>query len=246
MSLFQPSGQIRMTNVAVVRLKKKGKRFEIACYKNKVIGWRNGAETDIDEVVQSLNVFLNVSKGVLASDRDLEQAFSSTDRPAICRIGDLQVSDRERSLQQSTMSSQIASLVAQRSVSSDTKMPVSISVVESLMKDAHFSVNPSQSAKKQALELFQLFKQLNYPIERARMRVRVSVPEQIVKPFKTALPADCDVENQLFGPTSLLTVTIPPGELKNLQTIVSDLTRGRGSVEVIDLAAFDESEDLQD
>lgn len=31
-----------MTNVAIVRLKKKGIRFEVACYKNKVVNWRNG------------------------------------------------------------------------------------------------------------------------------------------------------------------------------------------------------------
>jgi len=32
---------VKLTNVAVVRLKKAGKRFEIACYKNKVMSWRN-------------------------------------------------------------------------------------------------------------------------------------------------------------------------------------------------------------
>jgi ribosome maturation protein SDO1 len=36
------SGQKRLTNIAVVKYKKQGKRFEIACYKNKVINWRNG------------------------------------------------------------------------------------------------------------------------------------------------------------------------------------------------------------
>ena len=36
------TGQKRLTNIAVVRYKKKGKRFEIACYKNKVVNWRNG------------------------------------------------------------------------------------------------------------------------------------------------------------------------------------------------------------
>ena len=36
------AGQKRLTNIAVVRYKKKGKRFEIACYKNKVVNWRNG------------------------------------------------------------------------------------------------------------------------------------------------------------------------------------------------------------
>jgi len=39
--IFTPTNQIRLTNVAVVRMKKGGKRYEIACYKNKVVSWRN-------------------------------------------------------------------------------------------------------------------------------------------------------------------------------------------------------------
>ena len=41
-NIFTPTNQIRLTNVAIVRLKKAGKRFEIACYKNKVMSWRSG------------------------------------------------------------------------------------------------------------------------------------------------------------------------------------------------------------
>lgn len=40
-NIFTPTNQIRLTNVAVVRIKKAGIRFEIACYKNKVVAWRN-------------------------------------------------------------------------------------------------------------------------------------------------------------------------------------------------------------
>ena len=40
--LTTTAGQKRLTNIAVVRMKKHGKRFEIACYKNKVVNWRNG------------------------------------------------------------------------------------------------------------------------------------------------------------------------------------------------------------
>lgn len=36
------TGQKRLTNIAVVRLRKNGKRFEIACYRNKVSDWRAG------------------------------------------------------------------------------------------------------------------------------------------------------------------------------------------------------------
>lgn len=53
---------MRLTNVAVVRVHKTGKRFEIACYRNKVVNWRNRVETDIDEVLQIESVFENVSK----------------------------------------------------------------------------------------------------------------------------------------------------------------------------------------
>ena len=35
-----PTNQKLLTNVAVVKMKKCGKRFEIACYKNKVVSWR--------------------------------------------------------------------------------------------------------------------------------------------------------------------------------------------------------------
>lgn len=58
---------MRLTNVAVVRLNKTGKRFEIACYRNKVVNWRNRVETDLDEVLQIESVFENVSKVMLGS-----------------------------------------------------------------------------------------------------------------------------------------------------------------------------------
>lgn len=41
MSLFTPLNQVKLTNVSLVRYKKHGKRFEIACYKNKVLDYRN-------------------------------------------------------------------------------------------------------------------------------------------------------------------------------------------------------------
>ena len=53
-------------------------KTQIACYKNKVQEWRNGVETDIDDVLQIANVFVNVSKGELAKSQDLQKAFGTT------------------------------------------------------------------------------------------------------------------------------------------------------------------------
>lgn len=75
----------RLTNVSIVRLKKGGKRFEIACYKNKVQEWRSGVETDLDDVLQIANVFMNVSKGEVAKSEDLNKAFGTSDVEAIVK-----------------------------------------------------------------------------------------------------------------------------------------------------------------
>ena len=79
-----PSNQIKLTNVAVVRLKKAGHRFEIACYKNKVVSWRNKVDTDLDDVLQSYSVFINVSKGQMAKKEDLIEVFGTDDQTKIC------------------------------------------------------------------------------------------------------------------------------------------------------------------
>ncbi|GAB2281248.1 hypothetical protein Dimus_015853 [Dionaea muscipula] len=83
-TLVQPIGQKRLTNVSVIRLKKHGMRFEIACYKNKAGSWREGVEKDLDEVLQSHTVYSNVSKGVLAKSKDLVVAFGTDDQEKIC------------------------------------------------------------------------------------------------------------------------------------------------------------------
>lgn len=51
--LKQPLTNIKMTNVAIIRYKINNRSFEIACYRNKALNWRNGVEKDISEVLQT-------------------------------------------------------------------------------------------------------------------------------------------------------------------------------------------------
>lgn len=49
-----------LTDIAVIKLKKGGKSFEIACYRNKIANYRNSQETDLSEVIQINEIFTNV------------------------------------------------------------------------------------------------------------------------------------------------------------------------------------------
>ncbi|RZC92782.1 hypothetical protein C5167_029512 [Papaver somniferum] len=153
-----PVGQKRLTNVAVVRLKKHGMRFEIACFKNKVLSWRSGIEKDIDEVLQSVTVYSNVSKGIMQK-------------------GELQVAGKERDSQLSSQFRDIATIVMQKTINPETKRPYSISMIEQLMHGIHFGVDPHSTSKKQALEVIREI-QKRYPIKRAPMRLRLIIPEE--------------------------------------------------------------------
>ena len=77
--LTQPVGQVRLTNIAVVRLKLRGRLFEVAAYKNKVVDWRARVEADHHEVLQAPTVFHSVSRGVVAGREALLEAFGSAD-----------------------------------------------------------------------------------------------------------------------------------------------------------------------
>ncbi|XP_068666252.1 uncharacterized protein [Aristolochia californica] len=179
-TLVQPIGQKRLTNVAVVRLKKHGLRFEIACYKNKVLSWRSGVEKDLDEVLQSQTVYSNVSKGILAKSKDLKAAFGNDDQSKICleilEKGELQVAGKERESQLSSQFRDIATLVMQKTFNPETQRPYTISMIERLMHEIHFAVDPHNSSKKQALEVIHEL-QKHFPIKRSPMRLKLVIPE---------------------------------------------------------------------
>ena len=66
-----------MTNVAFIKYKVNNKAFEIACYRNKAVNWRNGLENDIREVLQSDEIYENANHGVVAKKADLNKYFAN-------------------------------------------------------------------------------------------------------------------------------------------------------------------------
>lgn len=153
----QPSNQIKLTNVSMVRLKKGKKRFELACYKNKVLEWRQGIETDIDNVLQIPNVFLNVSKGQTAPTEDLQKAFGKNTKRddiilEILNKGDIQVGDKERAAQLERVHNEVIGLVASKLVDPRTKRVYTTGMIEKaldmLSQNAHNVHNNNNGENK--------------------------------------------------------------------------------------------------
>ncbi|CAG8535507.1 63_t:CDS:2 [Diversispora eburnea] len=257
MPINQPSNQIKygcisrlftfpLTNVSIVRLKKGGKRFEIACYKNKVMEWRNGVETDLDEVLQINNVFLNVSKGQVAPKDLLTKAFKTEDlNPIIVEKGELQVSDKERTHQIDHTYREIAIIVADKCVNPETKRPYTVTMIEKAMSDLHISVNVNKSTKLQALEVIkQLQEKKAIPIARAQMRLRITmINSKETKKIKEKLkPVISQTEDENWGDEYELICLIDPGQYRNIREIIEKDTKSQGQIELLSLNDISEGD----
>lgn len=241
MSIFTPLNQIKLTNVSIVRLKKAGKRFEIACYKNKVLEWRSGVETSLDEVLQIESIFSNVSKGQLANKDDLKKAFGDPeDKQKILREilkkGELQVGEKERSHQLQNLNKDIATTVSEMCINPKSQKPYTVTIIEKVMSDMHYNVHPTKSAKQQALDVIKQIQEKNViPIERAQMRIRIVIMGKEGKSFKEKIISFIsNVEEEDFTNNEYeLICLIDPGNYRPISEFIQKDTKGKGSVEVL-------------
>jgi ribosome maturation protein SDO1 len=100
-----------------------------------VLEYRNGAETDLDNVLQIPNVFLNVSKGQVASAEDLSKAFGKDKKLddiilEILKKGELQVGDKERHAQLDRIHNEVIDIVAGKLVDPKTKRPYTTGMID--------------------------------------------------------------------------------------------------------------------
>lgn len=70
--------------------------------------------------------------------------------------GELQVSEKERHHNLDSMFRDIATIVADKCVNPETNRPYTVTLIERAMKDAHYSVKPTRSAKQQVRTLSQI------------------------------------------------------------------------------------------
>jgi len=235
-----PTNQKLLTNVAVVRMKKNGKRFEIACYKNKVVAWRNKTEKDIDEVLQTPSVFINVSKGQLAKREEILAAFDTENHVEVCKMildkGELQVSEKERNAQSESSFKEISNMIAGMCVNPDTKRPYSVSEIEKALHEMHFAMKPNRSTKQQALEAIPKLRE-SMKIERAKMRISISIPSKEAKLMHDkikALFAEIEVEDWEKGDLEMVGL-IEPGNFRAVDDLIRKDTKNRGRLELLSL-----------
>jgi len=228
--------------VSVVRLRKGGKRFELACYRNKILDLRRGLAPSLDDVLQIPHIFLNVSKGHMASKADLVKSFGTDDRDQIIaeilKKGEVQVGDKERAQQHDETWREVVRIITEKCVDPNTRRGYTATVIDRVLRDAGFNIHPTRSAKQQALEAIRVLQEKNViPIARAQMRLRIVMSAKDAKRIKEKLmPLVAKVEDEDWGDEFDMVCLVDPGQFRPLTELVQGETKGRGRVETLNLS----------
>jgi ribosome maturation protein SDO1 len=258
--LALPTGIKKLTNIATVRLKKAGVRFEIACYKNTVLAYRDGFEKDLDNVLQTTRVYTNVSKGVFAKEEDLLKAFGTKDEEQVCLLilnaGELQVSEKERKNAFETLFKDAVTVLVEKCVNPQTNRPYPPGVIERALREIHFSVDPMKSAKQQALASIPKLREI-FPIKRAPMRFKFCVgsawfEDTLVFLKSSGRVLDCVIETRTTrhrnqtdpvaanGGFEEIICTADPSAYRACDAFARENTGKTGRVEVLTMAVTDD------
>ncbi|ETV92667.1 SBDS family rRNA metabolism protein, variant 1 [Aphanomyces invadans] len=248
--VFTPLSQARLEHVDVVRLKKGECRFEVACFKNKLMQWRRGNDMNLEDILQSHEIFDNVSRGKRARDDDIERVFGThdVDRVAthIMTQGQVIVSESTRAAEKDSMLREIASIIARTCVNPDTSRPHQVSAIEQAMRTMQVDVIPHQPAELQAPAIIRQLQQV-MPITRAMMKVHVTVASVDVRLLQSTLKAldaamleQEDCANGSLRCTSL----IEPGKLLVVNAFVQEHA-ARRFIQVVEVIPADGDESHQ-
>jgi ribosome maturation protein SDO1 len=185
-----------------------------------------------------------VSKGQTAKAADLEKAFGTTDIPEVVKIildkGELQVGGKEREQNLESMKKEIATGIAEKCVDPTTQRPHTVSMIEKALNEAHFNVLPSKSVKSQVsisscsygqtlspqtqvLEAIKVLQEAKtIPIQRARMRIRLTMPAKDGKRIKDkVIPCVEKVEEEDWSEEWELVRRL--GQYRNYKSTVADI-----------------------
>ena len=232
MSRHQPLGQVKLTSVSVIRLKKGGKRFELACYKNKISDYRDGLDT-VDNILLTNQIFINVSKGQLANQKDLA-VFKGSNEDIINEIltkGEVQFGEQERKGQTQQKEKDIVHYIATNTVNPTTNRPYSINMINKAIGRVQYNIRPHKPSKQQALDIIHHMQQDQIlDIQRLDMciRVHISLEQRLVVPeIRPLMQVTTESESSDIEIEGM----IEPHQLNKIQEIITRNKAGR--VEII-------------
>jgi len=224
--------------LAIARLTKGGKRFEVVVDVDKAWRLREGEKVDIREVVESPHVYYDARKGLKASPEDLRALFGTDDvirvAEIIIRQGELQLTAEQRRELIEMKKRQIIEFLSRNAVDPRTNAPIPPKRIEIALEEVGFPIDPFRPVEVQVQEAIKALSKV-LPLKIAKSLVAVRIPPQYAgKAYGLLSKMGKVVRSEYASDGALIAeLEVPAGLVEGLIAQVNALTKGEGEVRIL-------------
>jgi len=221
-----------MANVEA-RIKVKGKQYEISVDLDEALKVQKG-EGDINSALLSPQIYYDLRKGTIASQSDLEDAFSTTDIYEIAKkivtSGEVQKTQEFRDEERENKIKQVINLII-RNATDQNGRPYTEERIKSAIDEVHYSFD-SRPPEKQMQEVITKIKTV-IPIKIETKKIKLTIPAASTGQVYGILQEYKESEEWLSNGDLQATLNIPAGLLMDFYEKLNNMTHGAAQSEEI-------------
>jgi len=230
---------VDVDKAVIARLTTHGADFEILVDCDKAVGLKEGKDVQMSDVLAAYKIFSDAKKGLLASEVQLRQIFSTTD-PAeiakqIIKKGEVQLTAEYKAKLREEKKKKIMNYIQTNGVDPKTDLPHPLKRIEIALQEAKIHVHEFVSVEKQIEDALSRLRPI-LPISFEKKTVSVKIPSEYagkayssVREFGKMLSEDWQGNGDLIA-----RLEMPAGMVSDLMDRLGKMTRGETEIKILD------------
>lgn len=231
--------RIDLKGKSIVRYEKHGRRYELLVNPEPAWLFIQGEEVEIDDIFEVYIVYEHISRGVKATQDDLDVAFEGlTDREIAIKIlkeGKLQLTISQRNEILKDKRIEIVDFIHIHCINPRENTPIPKDRIENAILDLGVNISYKDDTKSQALEVIDLLKPI-MPIRLESVKLAVKIPPSYTGAlYGFVISAGNLVQEEWLSDGSLaVVVNIPSGTQADFLEQITSKTKGKAQVKVLE------------
>lgn len=217
------------------RIKIKNKNFEILVDLDKALEMKKGGNATPQEVLAINFVFSDSKKGLKVSDKDLEDAFGTTDIneivQRIVKNGEVLLPAEYRKQEQDSRKKQIVEFILKNAVDPSTGRPHTQTRIEESISSAGINID-KRSVEEQIPRIIEELRKV-IPIRIENKKLRVTIPSSYTGRVYGMIQGFKEKEEWLGNGDLSCIINLPVGLQMEFYDKLNSITHGSAIVEEI-------------
>ena len=231
---------ISLDDAVVARLESHGAQFEVLIDPDAALAIKRGEfEGDIEDVIAADDVFEDASRGDRPAEKDLEDAFETTDPleiiPEVVTRGEIQITAEQRREMQEQKRKQLINTIARNAVNPQMDdAPHPPERIERALEEAGFRVDPMEPVENQVDEALETLRPI-IPIRFDEVTMAVQIPAEYAGSAQAQIRGFGDLEEEEWQADGswIGVLTFPAGLQNEFYDLVNEHTSGEADTRVV-------------